>query len=40
MLFSDYTTNNLLDYEFFWNNYKLMAIDLIKQTELADSDTT
>ena len=23
----------------FWNNYKLMSIDLIKQIELADSDT-
>ena len=31
---SDYTTGNLLDYEYFSNHYKLIAIDLSKQTEL------
>ena len=31
---NDYTTVNLLDYEYFWKHYKLIAIDLSKQTEL------
>ena len=36
---NDYTTGNLLDYEYFSNNYKLIAIDLSKQIELEDADT-
>ena len=35
---NDYTTGNLLDYEYFKDNYKLIAIDLSKQTELEDAD--
>ena len=35
---SDYTTGNLLDYEYFSTHYKLIAIDLSKQTELESSD--
>ena len=31
---SDYTTGNLLDYEYFSSHYKLIAIDLRKQIEL------
>ena len=31
---NDYTTGSLLDYEYFSNHYKLIAIDLSKQTEL------
>ena len=31
---SDYTTDNLLDYEYFSKHYKLIAIDLSKQIEL------
>ena len=34
-----YTAGNLLDYEYFSNNYKLIAIDLSKQIELEDADT-
>ena len=34
----DYTTGNLLDYEYFLKHYKLTAIDLSKQTELENSD--
>ena len=34
---NDYTTSNLLDYEYF-TNYKLIAIDLSKQIELENSD--
>ena len=30
---NDYTTGNLLDYEYFSKHYKLIAIDLSKQTE-------
>ena len=30
----DYTTGNLLDYDYFSNHYKIIAIDLSKQTEL------
>ena len=26
-----YTTGNLLDYGYFWNNYKLIAVDLSKK---------
>ena len=35
---NDYTTGNLLDYEYFLKHYKLTAIDLSKQTELENSD--
>ena len=35
---SDYTTGNLLDYEYFSKHYKLIAIDLSKQIELENSD--
>ena len=35
---SDYTTGNLLDYEYFKDHYKLIAIDLRKQSELENSD--
>ena len=35
---SDYTTGNLLDYEYFSKHYKLIAIDLSKQTELENPD--
>ena len=31
---NDYTTGNLLDYEYFSNHYKLIAIDLSKNMEL------
>ena len=31
---NDYTTGNLLDYEYFKDNYKLIAIDLSKKIEL------
>ena len=31
---SDYTTGNLLDYEYFSKHYKLIAIDLSKHIEL------
>ena len=31
---NDYTTGNLLDYEYFKDHYKLIAIDLSKQVEL------
>ena len=34
----DYTTGNLLDYEYLKDHYKLIAIDLSKQTELGNSD--
>ena len=34
----DYTTGCLLDYQYFKNHYKLIAIDLSKQEEL-DADT-
>ena len=34
----DYTTGNLLDYEYLKDHYKLIAIDLSKQTELENSD--
>ena len=33
-----YTTDNLLDYEYFSKHYKLIAIDLSKQIELENSD--
>ena len=31
---NDYTTGNLLDFGYFKENYKLIAIDLSKQTKL------
>ena len=34
---NDYTTGNLLDYQYF-SKHKLIAIDLSKQTELANLD--
>ena len=33
---NDYTTGNLLDFAYFKENYKLIAVDLSKQTELKD----
>ena len=35
---NDYTTGNLLDYEYFPTHYKIIAIDLSKQTELETLD--
>ena len=35
---NDYTTSNLLDYEYSSKHYKLIAIDLSKQTELENCD--
>ena len=35
---NDYTTGNLLDYEYFEDHYKLIAIDLSKQIELQNPD--
>ena len=34
---NDYTTGNLLDFAYFKQNYRLIAIDLSKQTKLKDS---
>ena len=36
--YNDYTTGNLLDYDYFSNHYKLTAIDLRKQIELENPD--
>ena len=33
---NDYTTDNLIDLAYFKENYKLIAIDLTKQTKLKD----
>ena len=33
---NDYTTGNLLDFTYFKENYRLIAIDLSKQTKLKD----
>ena len=33
---NDYTTANLLDFSYFKENYKLIAINLSKQTKLKD----
>ena len=33
-----YTTGNLLDYEYFKDHYKLIAVDLSKQIELKNND--
>ena len=35
---NDYTTGNLLDYEYFLKHYKLIPIDLSKQNELEKPD--
>ena len=35
---NDYTTCNLLDYDYFLKHYRLIAIDLSKQIELEKSD--
>ena len=35
---NNYTTGNLLDYEYFSKHYKLIAIDLSKQIELENQD--
>ena len=35
---NDYTTSNLLDFAYFKENYKLIAIDLSKQTKLKDPE--
>ena len=35
---NDYTTGNLLDYEYFSKHYKVIAIDLSKQIELENPD--
>ena len=35
---NEYTTGNLLDYEYFSKHYKLIAIDLRKQIELDSPD--
>ena len=35
---NDYSTSNLLDYEYFKGHYKLIAIDLSKQIELENPD--
>ena len=35
---SDYTTVNLLDYEYFLIDYELIAIDLSKQNQLENPD--
>ena len=36
---NDCTTGNLLDYEYFKDHCKLIAIGLIKQTELENPDS-
>ena len=35
---NDYTTGNLLDYEYLSKHYKLLPIDLSKQVELENPD--
>ena len=35
---NDYKTGNLLDYEYFKHNYKVIAIDLSKKIELENPD--
>ena len=37
---NDYTTDNLLDYTYYEKHYRLIAIDLSKQTKLKDSQQT
>ena len=36
---SDYTTENLLDYEYFSKHYKLTATDVTKQKKLENLNT-
>ena len=36
---NDYTTGNLLDYDYFSKHYNLIVIDLSKQIDLEDADT-
>ena len=38
--YNDYTTNKLMDYDYFWKFYKQIAIDLNKQIELENLKTT
>ena len=38
MIFNTLKTDNLLDYEYFKDHYKLIAIDLSKQIELENPD--
>ena len=38
-IINDYTTGSLSDYEHFLKHYKLIAIDLSKQTELENPDS-
>ena len=33
---NDDATGNLLDFLYFWKNYRLIAVDLSKQTKLKD----
>ena len=35
---NDYAADNLLDYEYFKNHYRLIAIDLSKKNELENPD--
>ena len=35
---NNYTTSNVLDYEYFSKHYKLITIDLSQQTELENPD--
>ena len=35
---NDYTTGNLLNYEYFSKHYRLIAIDLSKKVELENPD--
>ena len=35
---NDYTTGNLLDYEYFSRHYKLIAMDVSKQIKLENPD--
>ena len=35
---NDYTTGNLLDYEYFSKHFRLIAVDLSKKIELGNSD--
>ena len=37
---NDYTTGNLFDFAYFKENYKLIGIDLSKQTKLKDPQQT
>ena len=34
---NDFTTGNLLDFDYYKENYRLIATDLTKQTKLKDS---